>query len=506
MNRPILVRVLTHEGPQYLAKELTSKCFRHSTELYYTARFSDLFFSLLLTNEARIQKSVDKLYFMFGNSSTAVGLFPSDREVWNDIAHDILNQGVVRDKLFDLQKKAAASGEFGVVSHDETFKSLFHLIGQTKMRQKQGELHALHTFRGFTGFTIGMSAQQSVSHDCFVNAVHDTFDVELASKVFFLFSDAPGRIYKAARSVFDCLLAVGEDPLHLVFRLEYCWGGKRLEPSQRVLELHKKFRVASRGSASFYNPGSQSLVSMKWPCALIVECRTPNQWAEFCDLPFDEEDGYKSYVTELAKISVSYVDWMGKRNSKGVTALKILQNAATRHHYEYLQNSSRLIARLGINAVRLAVGTTRNEQLHREFNGWMRNIRMSHTTRLLICIRIFVFLKMITHSSAAYHPTLVQTSQSRLIHSIAGEIQHNGFFPAPINSVQIDNLNCMGDIHKPYVVLQQGVANKRLVKRKLQKHMWSIENKVSRVKHIHTTNIFKRPRAGTRQRTRKPKK
>ena len=105
------------------------------------------------------------------------------------------------DEIVDLQKKAAASGEFGVVSHDETFKSLFHLIGQTKMSQKQGGLHKLHTFRGFTGCTLGMSAQQSVGQDCVVNAVHVTFDIELAYKVFFLFSDSHGRIYKAARSV-----------------------------------------------------------------------------------------------------------------------------------------------------------------------------------------------------------------------------------------------------------------------------------------------------------------
>ena len=92
VNRPILVRVITHKGTQYWAKELTSKCFRHSAELYYTARFSDLFLSLLLTNEARIQKTVDKLHFMLCISSTPVGLFPSYREVWYNIAHDILNQ------------------------------------------------------------------------------------------------------------------------------------------------------------------------------------------------------------------------------------------------------------------------------------------------------------------------------------------------------------------------------------------------------------------------------
>ena len=32
-NRPILVRVLTHSGPQYWVKSLTAKCIRHSREL-----------------------------------------------------------------------------------------------------------------------------------------------------------------------------------------------------------------------------------------------------------------------------------------------------------------------------------------------------------------------------------------------------------------------------------------------------------------------------------------
>ena len=196
----------------------------------------------------------------------------------------------------------------------------------------------------------------------------------------------------------------------------------------------------------------------------------------------------------------------GGKNGKGVTALEILQNAATRLHYEYLQNSSRLVARLGQNAVRLGVGTTRNEQLHCEFNIWMRNIRMSHRTRLLTCIRVFVFLKLIAHSSAAYSPTLTQNSQSRLVHSIAGKIRHNGFFPSPVHSAQIDNINCLGDINKPKVFLNPDVANKRSAKRRVQKHLWSIEKKKPRVAHSSNTNIFKRSRAGTRLHTRKPKK
>ena len=66
VNRPVLVRVLTHNGPQYWVKALTVTCIRHSKELYYTSRFADLFLSMLLTNEGRISTSVDALYLHFG--------------------------------------------------------------------------------------------------------------------------------------------------------------------------------------------------------------------------------------------------------------------------------------------------------------------------------------------------------------------------------------------------------------------------------------------------------
>ena len=263
VNLPILVRVLTHNGPEYWVKELTMKCYRHSSILYYTPKFADLFFSLLLINEGRIQKCVDALYFIFGNSNTVGDLLPSYKDVWTNIASDILNQGILNEKILQLKVKAAANGEYGVVSHDETFKTLFCIIGQKKMSQNKGEFHALHTFRGFTGLTIGMSAQRSTSKDCFVSAVSDTFDQNLASKVYFLFSDAPTRIYNAARSVFKSLIAIGEDPMHLVFRLEYCLGGKRIGPSLRVMELHRKFRVASSSSVPFYIHNDKNLVSIK---------------------------------------------------------------------------------------------------------------------------------------------------------------------------------------------------------------------------------------------------
>ena len=250
-NRPVLVRVLTQSGPQYWAKESTGGCIRHSRQLYYTPGFADLFLSLLLINEARIHKCVNALYYEFYRTSETSGLLPSNRLVWNNIASDLSNHEVVLNKMTELKHKAADAGEFEIITHDETFKAMFCLIGQENMSQKSGELHTLHTFRGFTGCTVGVSAQRSVSHSCFIKAAENSFDSDLASRVKFLYSDAPSRVYIAAREVFKNIMAVGEDPIHLPIRLEQCWNGKLSKPSVRVRQLHRKFHFPISSFESF---------------------------------------------------------------------------------------------------------------------------------------------------------------------------------------------------------------------------------------------------------------
>ena len=182
-NRPILVRVLTHTGPQFWVKELTTQCIRFSRKLYFTPQFANLFLSMLLTNEGRILKSVDALHLHFGSTCVVSGLLPSYSLVWKNIAKILTTSPTFISKIKELRYKAADAGEYLVVTHDETFKSLFALIGQKKMEQAKGEFHALHTFRGFTGCTLGISPQRSTSVECFKNAVHDVFDTYLASKV-----------------------------------------------------------------------------------------------------------------------------------------------------------------------------------------------------------------------------------------------------------------------------------------------------------------------------------
>ena len=79
---------------------------------------------------------------------------------------------------------------------------------------------------------------------------------------------------------------------------------------------------------------------------------------------------------------------MHRKNKKGVSAFTIFKNGATRVNFEALQNSSRLLVHLGLKGNRLAIGTTRNEQLHKELKSWGRNIYHSHKGRLLNGSRI----------------------------------------------------------------------------------------------------------------------
>ena len=200
------------------------------------------------------------------------------------------------------------------------------------MSQAEGEVHAQHTFIGFTGCTLGVSAQRSTSGNCFRAAVEAIFGNNLADNVKFVFSDCPSRIYKVATKTFKSLVAIGEDALHLAIRLEYCWGEKKTKPSVRVRQLHRKFNVPTLSIEPFWNPSDSKVTTVIWPDHPPVPplyARSSDEWTKYCSYPFNGDTGHIEYASELAKISVLYGEYMGSKNSKGVTAQEILRNGAS---------------------------------------------------------------------------------------------------------------------------------------------------------------------------------
>ena len=499
LNRPVLFRVLTHLGPQYLAKELTRGCIRHSAKIYYTPMFCDLFLSMLLTNHGRILTSVDALYLYLGSISDTPNLLPNTSVFWNDLTEYITSHTVFKTKITQLKYKAALAGELEVISHDETFKTLFSLIGQDKMSQKIGELHAVHTFRGYTGCTFGISSQRSTSNLCFEKAVKAIFDDCLASKVKFIFSDSPLRIAKTAKKLFKSLYAVGEDPIHLPIRLECCFGEKKTEFSSRVRQLHGKFRVPTSSVERFWQYNDVINMPSVWLEQTTGDTRTSSEWQQYCKCSFNGEPGFTEYVKELRKISITFSGCMQRTNSKNVTVLQILKNGASRIHYEGLQNSSRLFARLGIKGVRLGLGTTRNEQLHKELKCWMRNIFQIHRDRLQRGFRIFELSKLLTHSSAAYSPTITQLSQQRLLFTIASKFRRDGIFSTYYTRFGESNLSRPLEQKESLDFAYYKQTNSSLILTKKANQRLNKQNRNNRrkrgIKRSPTsTNIFKRPR------------
>ena len=119
---------------------------------------------------------------------------------------------------------------------------------------------------------------------------------------------------------------------------------------------------------------------------------------------------------------ITYSDYIKRTSSNVKSVCTILNNCASRTHFEALHNSSRLLARVGPKGFRLGTGTMRNEQVHR-----MSNIYQSHRGRLQIGLRVFELAKLLTHSSAAYSPTLIQTSQQRLLSILSGKMRQTSF-------------------------------------------------------------------------------
>ena len=208
-------------------------------------------------------------------------------------------------------------------------------------------------------------------------------------------------------------------------------------------------------------------------------------------------NGYEVYVNELAKIATSYSELMLKRNSKGVTALQILINGSSRTHYECLQNSSRLMTRLGDKRMMLGTGTARNEQLHRELKSWGRNIIKAHFGRINTGLKTFVLAKLLTHSSAAYSPTLTQVSQSRLLSQIAGKIRKMSFFP-PSNEPAAFDKSIFDHLDHPRVVQNDEVTRKRQRDLIKDREMWTKGKVVRRPIRSNNTNVFRRARTKTR--------
>ena len=299
--------------------------------------------------------------------------------------------GLVQNTIRSLKHRATLRGEWAAISHDETFKCLFSLIGQTKMSQRPGELHAAHTFLGITGACPGFSAQSGRSHVAFGAALNHLFTPEMRSQVRLLYTDSPSE--DMLQYLPRCI-GCAEDSLHLVIRCEYCCGGKRNQCTRTILMLQNKFLQADtpdteEATLQRVYHGQQG-PNIDWGSIATPPEKSAEEWASYAMQPFTS---HEEYVAQLKGIAESFPLMMSRKDSDGRTMSEILQTRSTYRHYMYLRNNS--VFRLLADGADIKTGTTANEAEHRIMKAWGECVYAQHEDRIHIGEQVYAFYRLL---------------------------------------------------------------------------------------------------------------
>ena len=324
-------------------------------------------------------------------------------------------------KLAELKARATARGEWVVISHDATFKCTFSIMGQVAMAQREGEVHAAHTFVGVSGACPGFSLQPKEGRQSFEAAVDEIFTPDMKQQVRLVFSDKPSESMLAP---FPNAEAVAEDFLHLPFRAEYASGGRRTALSREVRALQNKFRVplAERSPAwremLYHGEGASAWC---WDNTQPAKALSDAAWNEYLGKPFGS---HSEYIAQLRRVAQKYPGELNKKDKKGRTVHDILKAGSSYNHYRYLLNSSIFVALAG---AQLVPGTARNEAEHRQIKRWMTCIYGQYQDRLQYVAQVYGLCRMLSnaHKQMTGHGVRI-FPEKHLLHLLFGLITSGG--------------------------------------------------------------------------------
>ena len=242
------VLLLTGTGPKYVLKTQTANAKRLHKKLYYDHTFVNILLPCMLQHHGKSAPTfldVTQRFVAAGSQCALLGTRNrlTRRRLLDDI-RCLPQMQAVKQNLLDA---CTAAGEWKVLAHDATFKSLFSILGQEKMQQKEGEFHALHSILGRSGALPGLCLQRTEGAACFRDAILQVLPETARATTQWVFSDTPESIGKAG-DIFPVLQGVAEDPLHLTLRVEEFFGERRTELSRCILQIQAKFNLPHTNS------------------------------------------------------------------------------------------------------------------------------------------------------------------------------------------------------------------------------------------------------------------
>ena len=368
-----------------------------------------------------------------------MNLLPSHTARWWPLVEDVFSSEKCVALRNNLLTACAHHNEFRSLSIDGTFRVCLSILGQRPFNlslDKRNDaavpeaesLRRVITVRGRTGAVVSMFATYGEGAPEIQKGLRESLQEESLQQAEFIATDMPTkRLYAALKETLPNLKALGLDPIHLAMHYESASARHRTPGSAMLRRGLAKFSAQSSRSnqekpwGEFFCGDTEVKLTARelmWR-RQVLDGSMGKLKSKKCVETLDGATPWQNradFIEFLAALSSIYGSEMKKKMDSGKTIAELLHQAAAGDRAEWLFNNLRMRHLLTkAEHILLPVGTTSNESLHAEINGWFRQTQNLHPATLKLKLNILTLSKLLAHNSALYSPTARQMLSSHVL-------------------------------------------------------------------------------------------
>ena len=424
--------VFTVDGPVYMnVDSLTNLvAVRRTGNLHYTHEFAEILFREALLNNAKMKTMWNRLQVRAYERGSELGsLYPQHVQYWWPMLEDVFSSAAVTAIKERLITEAVEHTEFLYISIDATMKCCMPLLGQASSRASKdtraqaafddiSSKRRVLTVRGRTSAVPTMVPIADESSNAVAVALENNISKEARNQVQHVGCDNPSKaLWIQLKRVCPNIETLCLDATHLPIVYEYAHWHKRTPGSRYLRLIMCKFArrdtsidkkawgpVFHGDSPTPLNREEENMRSILLNMSMSMPRAKAIQSNMSADKPFFTRIDFIEALASLVKLFNDEVQRKVTGSNKSLYT--ILWCATSPERMEWLFNNIRCRYMLPLSVLKLlSSGSTSNEALHAEINGWFRQTQQLHQSTLKLKLDILTLGKLVQHNSAMYRPT-----------------------------------------------------------------------------------------------------
>ena len=356
-----------------------------------------------------------------------VNLLPSHTARWWPLVEDVFFSAQCLALRSSMLSDCVWRGEYKSISIDGAFRICLSVLGQKpfnagKAEREDAPLHGsasvnrVITVRGRTGAVVAIFGAPGEAAEDLQQGLEKHVSSEALHQVLYVATDAPSyKLFSTLKTIMPNLVALTLDPVHLAMHYESASGRKKTAGSAALRRCMAKFNAsqASNAGGMFFTKDPSPLSSAEKTLqdqildGSMTEAKARGVFKKSEDML--AWASRKDFIEHVAAISSRFRSEVERKSEDGKPLYKLLWNATQPDRWGYLFNNLMVRARFSpTENVLLPTGTTSNESLHAELNGWFRQTQSLHKSTLEMKLHILSLAKLLSHNASLYSPTARQ--------------------------------------------------------------------------------------------------